>query len=241
MKMRRNTKKNGKPYGQFFITLGGGRREKLETQDPKLAAERFALYQKTGSWRDANAKPLDPLAAFDPPPPPIALLPPIAPPATPPAPSSAPPQAAPAGDDWAADIGARSSGAAKDDDDDDLDPEASRELLETAGAVLVEAQLMAQAWLLQRYKGINAAPVDPEHKLRQMGRKAWAKQFKIWWPDFNIPPWAVALGATGMAVMVQVGEGATLVDQPERPRPRPPAESSPVSTPAAPAAEAAAA
>ncbi len=241
MKLRRNMK-NGKPYGSFFIALGQGKRHMLHTKDRLEAEKKFRDYKVT------NGKPVDPLAAFDPPPPPppLALLPPMSTPAAPPAaaassspPPPPPPPAAAAADDWTADIGSSRASSTPPDDDDDLDPEAARELLETAGAVLVEAQLMAQAWLLRRYKGIEAAPVDPEHQLRTMGRKAWAKQFKLWWPELAIPPWAVALGATGMAVMIQVGEGATATEAPPvRPRP---AASSPTSTPAAPPAEAAAA
>lgn len=243
MKVRRNTK-NGKPYGNFFIALGGGRREMLDTRDKAVAEQRMKLFAKTGSWRDPNAKPIDPLGAFDAPPPaPLALLPAIESP-PPPAPAASsppppPPQSAPAGDDWVADMGARGPRSAPPaDDEDDLDPEVAKELLEVAGNVLVEAQLMAQAWLLRRYKRIEAAPVDPEHQLRKIGRKAWATQFKRWWPDLNIPAWAVALGATGMTVMVQVGEGATASEAPAA-RPRPAASSS--STTSAPPAEAAAA
>jgi hypothetical protein len=240
VKLRRN-EKNGKPYGSFFIALGRGQRHMLHTKDRAEADRKFREYKAS------NGKPADPLAPFHPPPsPPIALLSAIETPAPPAAASSsAPPpaaQGAPADDSWVKDFAGASSSKAHDADDDDLDPEVARELLETAGNVLVEAQLMAQAWLLRRYKKIEAAPVDPEHQLRKMGRAAWAKQFRIWWPDLAIPPWAVALGATGMAVMVQVGEGATRAEAPPRAQPRPAAApSSPTSTPAAPPAEAAAA
>jgi len=94
------------------------------------------------------------------------------------------------------------------------------EMYETLGMYAVEAQLVAQAWVGERFvfKGKVAGPIEPDNQLRAAAAKMWAAQLRIWMPtDVALPPYQQAIGMTAILFFGQMAGAKPKPKQEERP------------------------
>jgi hypothetical protein len=213
-------KRGGREVGSYHATVKGDD-VNLGTSDAKEAHARLLEAVRKGR-RNFGDEVAEAAAALDdvseppavvagdgpraPAPPAAALtLPPAQPDAyipPPPPPAGDADDMAAAAEEVAGDAGA---GAAP----PEVDPSVLDQLLENAGAMLVEAQLGLQAAIVHRRTGKIAAPVPADSPLRTAAAAAWGAQLKIWFPaDVMLPPWAMALILPALAMPAQFA-GAT--------------------------------
>jgi hypothetical protein len=212
-------KKRGDRFvGSWHATVSGAD-VNLRTSDAEEARKRLRAAVERGrrNFDDEqeaaadleNAQPLEAPAT----PGPAAAAPaaPVAaPPAPPPSPDPTPPPTPDAGDvDDMAAAAADVAGAANDNAAAEVLAEANPEVLdaflEQGAAVIVDAQLQLQAYLIKRRTGLIAGEVPQDSQLRTGAAKAWAAQLKVWFPSaVALPPWAMAVVLPVLAVPVQL-------------------------------------
>jgi hypothetical protein len=111
-----------------------------------------------------------------------------------------------------------------------MDPDVLRGLVEQAAHVLVDAQLSLQAYIVKRSIGeapppmpievrnaagelvLNPATGKPLESPRAIAARAWAVQFEKWFPNLNLPEWAIALILTGAYLPAQFAAAAALAE-----------------------------
>jgi hypothetical protein len=156
--------------------------------------------------------------------------PPPAPP--PPAPPAAAPQVDAAAEAAATNEAAAELGGPSNDNaaPPPMDPDVLRGLVEQAAHVLVDAQLSLQAYIVKRSIGeapppmpievrnaagelvLNPATGKPLESPRAIAARAWAVQFEKWFPNLNLPEWAIALILTGAYLPAQFASAAALAE-----------------------------
>jgi hypothetical protein len=220
-------KRAGKFIGSWHFTAPGGARINTHTLDASAALKFRREWlrshpAKSGSEGaaevvaalagDDGASRVAPATAEAPPaadPPPAAPLP-FSPPALPPI---SPDGYRPVDGDWTAGVNAAAAGAAGEAPGEQappLDPAFLEGIVVQAATLAIEAQIIAQEFVLRRWGKIKPGEVAPDSVAREPGRKLWEAQIRAWIPtDWDLPPWLMAIALTAMAtVPVQIG-GAT--------------------------------
>jgi hypothetical protein len=121
-----------------------------------------------------------------------------------------------------------------------MDPDVLRGLVEQAAHVLVDAQLSLQGYIVKRSTGeapppmpievrnaagelvINPATGKPLESPRAIAARAWAVQFEKWFPNLNLPEWAIALILTGAYLPAQFAAAMALAEQKKQQKPAEP-------------------
>lgn len=217
-------KRDGRRIGSWYFTAPGGKRVNTRTADTVKAMkfeDRFLAKTSRAAKADTQGAAEATIAALDatpgldapaseaPPPPDLPAVEPVASGLI-----EAEPIALPGSDpaDWASDAArAATGGSAAEPPEPDLDPAFLKYLLEDAAALLVEGQIMLQAWAIARGVQLKAAIVPPDARGRAKGKEIWTKQLLLWMPDdIDLPGWVAAPIAVAAATLpVQLGEGCT--------------------------------
>lgn len=99
----------------------------------------------------------------------------------------------------------------------EVDAEFLNELVGTMADILVEAQLMGQAWLIKKRAGLEAGSVPENAKGRTVGRAVWTRAIKKAFPETpDIPEWLLApLAIAALTVPTQIQNGTPIKKEPQ--------------------------